>query len=67
MQSIVDTATRRAVYCASQLYFSANMVALDAAGVEARIVTTVTVASDRGMPTRIASFIMPSTAKGSAM
>ena len=65
IERIVDTVTSRDTYFASQLYFSANMVALEAAGVEASSITTVTVSPPIGIPASCDSFIKPSRASGS--
>ena len=40
MHKMVETTTRRLTYAASQSYFSANIVALEAAGVAAIMITT---------------------------
>ena len=62
----VDTATSFDTYAASQSYFSANIVALEAAGADAMIITTLKISELIGRPISLSTDIIPNTIAGSA-
>ena len=61
IESMVDIATFLLTYEALQSYFSANIVAEDAAGVDARIRITYITSFEIGSPITARSFIMKNT------
>ena len=65
IERIVENATSLETYAASQSYFSANIVALEAAGADAKIRTTGATAPLIEIPVSIASFNTPTIARGS--
>ena len=67
IESIVDIATSLDTYAASQLYFSANIVAEDAAGVAAIMMITVLTAGWITSPQSSTSLMIATIAMGSAI
>ena len=61
----MDIVTSLDTYCASQSNFSANIVALDAAGVAARITTTIATTYSMLIPQSESSFMIAIMMRGS--